>query len=93
VGAALQFAFPFNSPVDLDKYPDYGDYVKDPMDFGTMKMKAEEGRYNEPGEVYADALLVFNNARTYNQPTEDVYYMATVIQVGRNLTSDCQLQL
>lgn len=31
--------------------------------------------------MYSDALLVFNNARTYNQPTEDVYYMATVLQV------------
>eukprot|EP00775_Hariotina_reticulata_P006372 gene6372-6604_t len=77
---AHKFSFPFNSPVDLDKYPDYGDFVKDPMDFGTMKVKAEDGRYNEPAEVFADALLVFNNARTFNQPTEDVYYMATVLQ-------------
>jgi hypothetical protein len=32
--------------------------------------------------VYADALLVFNNARTYNKlPTEDVHYMANRVQV------------
>lgn len=77
-----QFSFPFNSPVDLTKYADYAHYVKHPMDFGTMKVKAEEGQYAEPAEVYSDALLVFNNARTYNQPTEDVYYMAIVLQVG-----------
>jgi len=34
--------------------------------------------------VYADALLVFNNARTYNKHTEDVYYMANVMQVGKS---------
>lgn len=34
-------------------------------------------------QVYADALLVFNNARTYNKlPTEDVHYMANRVQVG-----------
>lgn len=51
------------------------------MDFGTMKVKTEEGRYAEPAEVYNDALLVFANAKVYNQPTEDVFYMATVLQV------------
>jgi hypothetical protein len=34
-------------------------------------------------QVYADALLVFKNARTYNKlPTEDVHYMANRVQVG-----------
>jgi hypothetical protein len=65
----------------VTKYRDYYSYVKTPMDFGSMKVKAEEGGYGKPAEVYGDALLVFNNARTYNQPTEDVYYMATVLQV------------
>lgn len=33
--------------------------------------------------MYGDALLVFNNARTYNKlPTEDVHYMANRVQVG-----------
>jgi hypothetical protein len=77
----MQFAFPFNSPVDLSKYPDYTRYIQTPMDFGTMRSKAEAGQYSEPGTVAADALLVFNNARTYNQPTEDVHYMASVLQV------------
>jgi hypothetical protein len=31
-------------------------------------------------QVYADALLVFNNARAYNKATEDVAYMANVVQ-------------
>lgn len=37
-------------------------------------------------QVYDDALLVFNNARTYNKlPTEDVHYMANRVQVGTGL--------
>jgi hypothetical protein len=89
----LQFAFPFNSPVDVTKYRDYCSYVKQPMDLGSMKAKAEEGGYGEPAEVYSDALLVFNNARTYNQPTEDVYYMATVLQVITFAGLGCQDRL
>ncbi|KAF6253486.1 hypothetical protein COO60DRAFT_416932 [Scenedesmus sp. NREL 46B-D3] len=77
---AHKFGYPFNSPVDVTKYRDYCSYVQQPMDFGTMRARAEEGGYAEPAQVYGDALLVFNNARRYNQPTEDVSYMATVLQ-------------
>eukprot|EP00882_Tetradesmus_deserticola_P025403 GHRQ01027903.1.p1 GENE.GHRQ01027903.1~~GHRQ01027903.1.p1 ORF type:complete len:188 (+),score=55.16 GHRQ01027903.1:85-648(+) len=84
----VQFAYPFNSPVDVAKYRDYAVYVRQPMDFGSMRAKAEEGGYGEPAEVYRDALLVFNNARRYNQPTEDVSYMATVLQVGAGAARD-----
>ena len=77
----MQFAWPFNSPVDLDKYPDYIKYVPQPMDLGTMKDKAEGGAYKEPGQVYSDFHLVFANAKAYNPPGSDVYYMATLLQV------------
>lgn len=53
----LQFAFPFNSPVDVTKYRDYCSYVKTPMDFGSMKVKAEEGGYGEPAQVRQTRLL------------------------------------
>jgi hypothetical protein len=78
----LQFAWPFNAPVDLSAYPDYTQYVPQPRDLGTMKDKAEAGGYKDPSQVYADFQLVVSNAKAYNPPGTDVYYMATLVQVG-----------
>lgn len=48
-----------------------------------MKDKAEKGAYRDPAAVFADFDRVFANSRRYNPPGSDVYYMATVLQVGR----------
>jgi hypothetical protein len=52
------------------------------MDLGTMKAKAEAGTYKSPDQVQEDFRRVFQNAKTYNPAGSDVYYMATVLQVG-----------
>ncbi|KAI8462863.1 MAG: hypothetical protein J3K34DRAFT_164310 [Monoraphidium minutum] len=75
-----KFSWPFNRPVDVKMYPDYSQVVAEPMDFGTMKDKAERGGYRDPQQVYTDFMLVFSNGRLYNPPGSDVYYMATVLQ-------------
>ncbi|XP_073473339.1 PH-interacting protein-like [Aquarana catesbeiana] len=56
---------PFRQPVDLERYPDYYDVVKTPMDFGTIKEKLAAGNYNSPLELCKDMRLVFCNARLY----------------------------
>ncbi|XP_040194940.1 bromodomain and WD repeat-containing protein 1-like isoform X5 [Rana temporaria] len=56
---------PFRQPVDLERYPDYYDVVKTPMDFGTIKEKMAAGNYNSPLELCKDMRLVFCNARLY----------------------------
>ena len=43
--AVVQWAFPFNKPVDLKLYKDYLKFVERPMDFGTIKKKLEGGQY------------------------------------------------
>lgn len=75
-----KFSWPFNHPVDIKRFPDYMQVVSEPMDFGTMKDKAERGQYRDPQQVYGDFMLVFSNSRLYNPPGSDVYYMATVLQ-------------
>ena len=75
--------------MDVKRFPDYTAVVSEPMDFATMKDKAERGQYRDPASVYADFMRVFNNSRLYNPPGSDVYYMATVLQVRR---SACQWQ-
>jgi hypothetical protein len=77
----LQWAWPFNEPVELHRYPDYLKVVKQPMDLGTIRKRADAGHYPMPAELLADVRLVFDNARTYNPPGSDVYVMASTVQV------------
>ena len=79
--SCAQWAFPFNEPVELDRYPDYLKAVSVPMDFGTIKAKIDSGAYVQPGQFNTDMRLVFGNAHKYNPPGSDVYHMASTLLV------------
>ena len=49
-----QWAYPFNEPVDTKRYDNYLNYVKRPIDFGTIKRKLEAGGYKAPDDMHAD---------------------------------------
>jgi hypothetical protein len=78
----LQWSWPFNAPVDLRQYPDYGEAIKTPMDFSTIKRRIDAVSYPHPDAFLADVRLVFDNARQYNKPGSDVHVMANTLQVG-----------
>lgn len=50
----LQWSYPFNEPVDTVRYDNYLNYVKRPIDFGTIKRSLETGAYKEPEAMLAD---------------------------------------
>ncbi|KAI3426052.1 hypothetical protein D9Q98_008020 [Chlorella vulgaris] len=75
-----KWSWPFNAPVDLRQYPDYGLTVTQPMDFGTVKRRLDCGAYRHPDEFLSDVRLVFDNARSYNKPGSDVHVMANTLQ-------------
>ncbi|KAL4423677.1 hypothetical protein ABPG75_000978 [Micractinium tetrahymenae] len=56
----------FAEPVNVKAVPDYLDWVKQPMDLGTIPGKAARGKYRTPQEWKVDMDLVISNARTYN---------------------------
>jgi hypothetical protein len=64
----------FQDPVTEDSAPDYFEVVKQPMDFGTMMTKVEEGRYgnSDIGRVFEDFLLVLDNCALYNDGNDEV---------------------
>ena len=68
--------------MELDRYPDYLTAVKQPMDFGTIKRRLEQGLYGSPEQFRADCGLVWANARTYNAVGSDVWHMVGTLQVG-----------
>ncbi|EDO38859.1 predicted protein, partial [Nematostella vectensis] len=69
-------AEPFLAPVNLADFPDYTDYVEQPMDFSTVWRKFVENQYSDPEQLVSDIRLVFSNSRAYNtQPRSRIYSM------------------
>ena len=57
--------------------PDYGDYIKYPMDLKTVTTKLQEDKYEENMKKFVqDIRQIFMNAVTYNEPFTDVYACA-----------------
>lgn len=72
-------AYPFNEPVNTVMYRDYLNYVRAPMDFGTIKGKMPQ--YKTPFEFESDVRLVFENAKKYNAPETEVREMARQLEI------------
>ncbi|CAD6232003.1 GSCOCG00001695001-RA-CDS [Cotesia congregata] len=67
-------SWPFLSPVTVNEVPDYHEFIKHPMDFGTVKKKLEAGLYENNSHLFfSDCLLIFENCQTYNQQNSAVY--------------------
>jgi hypothetical protein len=66
----------FAAAVSDSDAPGYSEIVDNPMDFGRMKEKVEEGLYGDgsaaAAALYGDFLLVFDNCRLYNDDDSDV---------------------
>ena len=66
----------FAEEVTEDEAPGYLDIVKNPMDFGTIRQKIENGEYGNASSAaaafYEDFLLVFDNCILYNDDGGEV---------------------
>ncbi|SCU98499.1 LADA_0H13410g1_1 [Lachancea dasiensis] len=62
------FNYPFLEPVDpvALNCPTYFDYVKQPMDLGTVSRKLSNWEYESAEQVEADVKLVFQNCYAFN---------------------------
>lgn len=63
----------FSEPVDPKEVPDYYDFIKFPMDFGTMRKKITDGAYASLELFQKDIFLICSNAMRYNA-RDTVYY-------------------
>ncbi|XP_024873934.1 bromodomain adjacent to zinc finger domain protein 1A-like isoform X1 [Temnothorax curvispinosus] len=66
-------SWPFLSPVTKDEVPDYHDIISNPMDFGTIKFKLNNGDYETVDKFFSDCQLVFENCGLYNKEHSSVY--------------------
>ncbi|KAF7329360.1 Bromodomain-containing 7 [Mycena kentingensis (nom. inval.)] len=66
------YAF-FLRPVNAAQVPGYAELIKRPMDFGTMTVKVQRGRYKSLEEFTEDFRLVTGNSKLFNPP-DSIYY-------------------
>ncbi|KAL6995982.1 hypothetical protein U1Q18_006120 [Sarracenia purpurea var. burkii] len=70
----------FSEPVDPNELPDYHEIIENPMDFGTVRKKLDEGLYSNLEEFEADVFLICSNAMQYNAPDTIYFRQARSIQ-------------
>uniref|UniRef100_A0A8W8NKI0 Bromodomain adjacent to zinc finger domain protein 2B n=2 Tax=Magallana gigas TaxID=29159 RepID=A0A8W8NKI0_MAGGI len=64
--------WPFLKPVNFKQFPAYKKYIRQPMDFTTMKNKLRDNQYKTRGDFAADVRLIFNNCQTFNEDDSEV---------------------
>ncbi|EPS70275.1 hypothetical protein M569_04485, partial [Genlisea aurea] len=71
----------FKQPVDIVQLgiPDYFNFIKHPMDFGTIRKKFRSNQYSKPVEFASDVRLTFSNAMTYNPKGHAVHTLAETL--------------
>ncbi|GMM40130.1 chromatin-binding protein [Hanseniaspora uvarum] len=74
--------FPFLEPVDYVglNIPHYLDFVKTPMDLGTVQKKLLNWEYSNFDEFVDDVTLVFNNCYAFNPEGTDVNIMGKTLE-------------
>ncbi|KAG8369286.1 hypothetical protein BUALT_Bualt15G0135600 [Buddleja alternifolia] len=70
----------FSEPVDPSELPDYFEIIEQPMDFGTLRKKLDDGAYKNLEELEADVFLICSNAMQYNAPDTVYHRQARSIQ-------------
>ncbi|XP_047322756.1 uncharacterized protein LOC124926551 [Impatiens glandulifera] len=70
----------FSEPVDPNELPDYHEIIENPMDFGTLRNKLEDGIYTKFEEFEADVFLICANAMQYNASDTVYFRQAKTIQ-------------
>ncbi|KAL2009247.1 hypothetical protein VTN00DRAFT_7441 [Thermoascus crustaceus] len=66
---------------DKAQYPDYFVEIKEPMAIDIIKRKSKRKKYNSVDHFMKDMDLMFNNAKSYNQPDSQLYKDAVDLQV------------
>ncbi|KAL8058273.1 hypothetical protein ABFX02_03G007800 [Erythranthe guttata] len=70
----------FSEPVDIDELPDYLEIVEQPMDFGTVRKKLDDGVYKTLEQLEGDVFLICSNAMLYNASDTVYHRQARTIQ-------------
>merc|ERR1719336_164651 len=70
----------FANPVSDTLAPGYSTIIKEPMDFSTMRMLLEEGKFTSLNQFRSSFDLICNNCMTYNGPETVFFKSAKLLQ-------------
>jgi len=62
----------FSVPVPEDDFPEYYEQIKQPMDYGTMKKRWQNGEYRSAQAMQKDFILVMQNCLKFNANDSDI---------------------
>ena len=79
-------AAPFQTLPPRKDHPKYYKLIKQPIDLRSIEEKLKETSYTSIEELSADLLLVFSNAKEYNDELSQIYRDAQVLE---DFTLDC----
>jgi protein polybromo-1 len=79
-------AAPFQTLPSRKDHPKYYKLIKQPIDLRSIEEKSREASYTTIEELSADLLLVFSNAKEYNDELSQIYRDAQVLE---DFTLDC----
>ncbi|KAH0786329.1 CAMK family protein kinase [Histomonas meleagridis] len=77
----------FREPVDTDLYPEYKNYIKHPMDLGTVLSKLNNNKYSSVQQWHSDIELIWSNCEKFNGKDAFKYYIQ---ELKRILAKECQ---
>jgi transcriptional activator SPT7 len=79
--AMTEYAVPFLNKVSKREAPDYYNFIKNPMDIGTMMKKLKMFQYKSKKEFVDDLYLIWRNCLSYNtDPNHFLRKKALVMQ-------------
>jgi hypothetical protein len=62
----------FSAPVPKDEFPAYYEQIKQPVDYGTMKEKLDNGEYRSVQAMQRDFVLLMQNCLKFNAPDSEI---------------------
>nr|CAG8586264.1 14507_t:CDS:2 [Entrophospora candida] len=63
------------------EYPSYYKAIKKPVSLNLLRKRINRGHYKSYDEFFNDMILMFDNARTFNEDESEIYQDANILQV------------
>ena len=57
----------------LQKYRDYYEVIKNPIDLKVIASKIQQSMYMSLADMFSDVMLLVSNAKTFNEPGSQIY--------------------
>ena len=72
--------FVYLNTMFLQKYRDYYEIIKHPIDLKVIAIKIQQNSYTSLGEMFSDVMLLVSNAKTFNEPGSQIYKVTVLFR-------------